>query len=199
MVEADLEVVGTDRLAGTITNVSDRPLEEAALFFGGQVYDQLGTIAPGATVQVNVTSRMRPLSGYLEERARRFVTEQGNYLSRDRARRLPRTARGRHRPGGDVPRAAWPTRPRPHPPRPSGAWTSPASSRWTGRCWWPGSTARWPNSILTGAPSAPQIDQTSLLRVILPLGRPDDGETSTDAAKPDDETAADDAIIMIGD
>lgn len=69
-IEADLLAVGTDRLEGMVTNRLNVPLERAVLIFGDQVYDQLGTIAPGASVRVDLGSRSRPLSGYLEERAR---------------------------------------------------------------------------------------------------------------------------------
>jgi hypothetical protein len=67
LVATSLAPVGTDRLAGTISNVSKRPLKNAALVFGRQVYDQLGDIAPGATISVNAASRTRPLSGFIGE------------------------------------------------------------------------------------------------------------------------------------
>jgi hypothetical protein len=70
LIESDLLAIGSDRLEGTLTNRLDAPLRRAVLIFGDQVYDQLGTIAPGATVRVDLGSRSRPLSGYLEERAR---------------------------------------------------------------------------------------------------------------------------------
>ncbi len=70
VIEADLLAVGTDRLEGTLINRLNVPLERAVLIFGDQVYDQLGTIAPGALARVDLASRSRPLSGYLEERAR---------------------------------------------------------------------------------------------------------------------------------
>ncbi len=45
--------VGTDRLSGTVTNRLGVPLEDAILAFGKQVYI-LGTLAPGATVRVEL-------------------------------------------------------------------------------------------------------------------------------------------------
>ena len=63
LVDADLRPVGTDRLAGTITNRQSFPLEDAILAFGKQVY-LLGTLAPGATVRVELTSD-RNLAGLL--------------------------------------------------------------------------------------------------------------------------------------
>jgi hypothetical protein len=70
LIESDLASSGADRVEGTLTNQSDRTLRDAVLIFGGQVYDQLGTISPGASVQINYASRTRPLAGYLEEAAR---------------------------------------------------------------------------------------------------------------------------------
>jgi hypothetical protein len=76
LVESDLVPAGSDRLDGTIANRMDKPLRNAVLVFGNQVYDQLGTIAPGAAVRIGPTSRTRPLSGYLEERARSLLAGQ---------------------------------------------------------------------------------------------------------------------------
>ncbi|HEX8200667.1 MAG TPA: hypothetical protein VF590_09280, partial [Isosphaeraceae bacterium] len=63
-VTSDLRRVGTDRLEGTITNGLSRPLDDAILAFGPQVY-KLGTIAPGQTVRVE-TAPDQNLSSYLE-------------------------------------------------------------------------------------------------------------------------------------
>lgn len=71
LIEADLLPSNNyDRLDGTITNISNHTLKDAVLFHGGQVYDQLGTIAPNATVRIDLASRTRPISGYLAERAK---------------------------------------------------------------------------------------------------------------------------------
>jgi hypothetical protein len=71
LVDSELEPMGTDRLAGTVTNRLDIPLEDAILAFGKQVY-LLGTVAPGATILVELTND-RNLSGYLK-------SKQTNYL-----------------------------------------------------------------------------------------------------------------------
>ena len=63
LVDAALLREGTDRLAGTVTNRLDIPLEDAILAFGKQVYT-LGTMAPGATVRVELATN-RGLSGYI--------------------------------------------------------------------------------------------------------------------------------------
>jgi hypothetical protein len=70
LIDADLIPSGSDRLNGTITNLTEKPLKNAVLVYGNQVFDQLGTIAPGGTVTVNASSRSRPLTGYLEEQGR---------------------------------------------------------------------------------------------------------------------------------
>lgn len=77
LIEAHLVPLGADRLEGEIINLTNRPLERAVLFFGDQVYDQIGTIPPGVSVSVGAGDRTRPISGYLEERARQVVDSEG--------------------------------------------------------------------------------------------------------------------------
>jgi hypothetical protein len=62
-VDAELELVGTDRLSGTVTNRLEKPLKDAVLVFGKVVY-MLGTIAPRQSVQVELKTD-RTLAGYL--------------------------------------------------------------------------------------------------------------------------------------
>jgi hypothetical protein len=94
MIEADLVSTGSNRIEGRVTNQGPRPLERAVLFFGDVVYDQLGTIPPGGSVVIDAASRTRPVSGYLEERARGYLNADGQLrdVARDttatRARRL---------------------------------------------------------------------------------------------------------------
>ncbi len=87
LVASDLVPIGTDRLDGSITNVTGRPLKNAVLLSGRQVYDQLGTIAPGATIRINAATRVRPLTGYLEEQTNSFrgSNPYGNYYYYDDA------------------------------------------------------------------------------------------------------------------
>jgi hypothetical protein len=72
LVAAELRSVGRDLLAGTVTNRHSFPLENAILAFGKQVY-VLGTIAPGATVMV---SGDRNLSGHLRDHAANYLSNQ---------------------------------------------------------------------------------------------------------------------------
>ncbi|HMB05142.1 MAG TPA: hypothetical protein VKP69_15565 [Isosphaeraceae bacterium] len=74
LVEADLQPAGPDRLSGTIINRQSVPLKEALLAFGKQAYE-LKTIAPGATVRVEL-SQDRSLSGFLKSKAPSYVANQ---------------------------------------------------------------------------------------------------------------------------
>jgi hypothetical protein len=73
LVDADLQRVGTDRLAGTVTNRLDIPLEDAVLAFGKHVY-LLETISPGATARVGLSSGAdRSLSGYIHDKLPKYL------------------------------------------------------------------------------------------------------------------------------
>jgi hypothetical protein len=62
LLESDLTPDGPDRVRGTVTNVSRRPMKSAALFFGRYVYT-LNDVAPGATVPLG---EAQALAGYLD-------------------------------------------------------------------------------------------------------------------------------------
>ena len=66
LLDVDLVPVGTDRLAGTITNRSSFPLKRAVIAFGTIVYHELGTIEPGASVLLD-TQNHRSLGNYVDE------------------------------------------------------------------------------------------------------------------------------------
>ena len=138
LVEADLAPVGTDRLAGTVTNRLDVPLEDAILAFGKQVY-LLGTIAAGADASGSSWRRTGSLSGYLKDsgQGRRARQPYGNAGLPDqpaptccsrlmfhdsRARPRPRPPAGEQ--PAPLPRPDRPARPRPadarRPDRPPG-------------------------------------------------------------------------------
>ncbi len=74
IVDADLRPVSADRLAGTITNRQNFTLEDALLAFGKQVY-MLGNLVPGATVKVELTSD-RFLGNLLKDRASSYISDQ---------------------------------------------------------------------------------------------------------------------------
>jgi hypothetical protein len=75
LVDSDLMIVGTDRVAGTVTNRREFPLEDAILAFGKHVYE-LGDVAAGATLRVELSGRDRNLSGYLKDRQKNFLSDQ---------------------------------------------------------------------------------------------------------------------------
>jgi hypothetical protein len=74
LVDSELQSPGPDRLAGIVTNRQTVPLEDAILAFGKEVY-QLGTVAAGATVRVELTSE-RHLSGLLHDKQKNYLTDQ---------------------------------------------------------------------------------------------------------------------------
>jgi hypothetical protein len=84
LVDSDLQSAGKDRVSGTITNRQSVPLEDAILAVGKQVYP-LGKIEPGATVRIMPNDRN--LSGLLKSKiASSRVNQPGNRDSRiDRA------------------------------------------------------------------------------------------------------------------
>jgi hypothetical protein len=96
VVQSDLHIAGPERLAGTVTNRLPRPLKDAWLAFGRQVY-MLGTIEAGATVQVERQTN-RVLSHVLQERAQPFRPGSPVYVEGDSQAPPP--------PRGDLIRAA---------------------------------------------------------------------------------------------
>jgi hypothetical protein len=63
-----------DRITGTVTNPQSVPLEDAMLVYGKDVYS-LGTLAPGATVRVELASN-RNLSGLMKDNQPQYLTNQ---------------------------------------------------------------------------------------------------------------------------
>ncbi len=159
IVEVDLQPVGTDRLAGTVTNRLTVPLKDAVIAFGKQVYYKLGTIAPGASVQVDATLD-RSLAEYLKE-------AQGSYLSNnygqveaiDRPRLMMEMM---FHDGGPAGEEVVPSRTQ-HDLDLTGQLA-------LGRPMLVAQVDRAVTQLVLGnAPSDPKVDQTTLLRVILPL------------------------------
>jgi hypothetical protein len=163
LVESELRPVGTDRLAGMVTNRLPYPLEDAVLAFGKQIY-QLGTLAPGASVKVEFSSD-RNLSGLLRERAPTYQGEgPGNRGSKiNRANLLlammfhdSESSRGT---GPALGNALL------HDLDLTGqlALDRPMLVARVNR---PGAQL-----VLRNTPSPPRVDQTTMLRIILPLQR----------------------------
>lgn len=85
VVDSDLVPVGFDRVGGTVTNLQAFPLTDAVLAFDRRVY-LLGEIAPGQTLNVALKSD-RALSGELRDRSKTYlaVANPGGDVVRDRA------------------------------------------------------------------------------------------------------------------
>ena len=71
IMDVDLQPVGTDRLSGTITNRLPVPMKNTIVAFGKQVYYDIGTIEPGETVDIE-TKLDRSLAEYLKEKRPTF-------------------------------------------------------------------------------------------------------------------------------
>ena len=165
LVDADLRPVGTDRLAGTITNRQSFPLEDALLAFGKQVY-LLGTLAPGATVKVELTGD-RNLAGLLRDRAPAVSLRPAvEPESQDQP--------GRPAAGAHVPRQRIDHRGSEQALSNVALHDLDLTAQLAldrpmlvARIKRPGAQL-----ILENPPSPPRIDQTTMLRIILPLKRP---------------------------
>ncbi len=172
LIEANLKPAGPDRLEGTLTNNTGVALEDTILAFNKQVY-LLEKVAPGATVRVELT-RDRQLSGHLLSKTLREPGAQpwnvdapisrANLLLQlmfhDSAATATTTS--------EVQMSSNPLH----------------SLDFTGllaldRPMLIARIAR-PTSqlVIENAPSTPKIDQTTLLRVILPLKKPENEATS---------------------
>jgi hypothetical protein len=172
VVDAELEMVGTDRLSGTLTNRMAKPLRNAILAFGKQVYFDLGTIEPGASVQIELKNN-RTLAGYLESQNTNLPTDPWNQQRSQISRPdLVRTLMFRD--GGGSRATALASNPLRYLDL-SGqlALDRPMLVAVVDD---PGSTL-----FLGDESRSPKIEQTTLLRVILPLGKPKDEATTEKA------------------
>lgn len=186
LVETSLIPVGTDRISGTITNRSQRTLKNTVLIFGKQIYDKIGTIAPGATVRVDAASRTRTLSGFIGDangRISPFASNYNYYLQPDQQSRIPpddllrvmmfRDALGNRSAGlPSVPFSYLDLSGQLALDRPILV-----------------ASLDGPGALLDlhGGSSTPINIQTTMVRILLPLGNPAD-ETDPSLIKPDDST-----------
>ncbi len=84
-IESDFVLVGTDRLNGTFTNRLGIPIEDVIVAFNGTVYYNIGTVAPNATTRIETQSN-RTLSGYLNDLRPKYLSAdyfQSNAIQRD--------------------------------------------------------------------------------------------------------------------
>jgi hypothetical protein len=166
-IEADLETTGADQLAGTVTNKLNHPLQDARLVFGKRVYN-LGLLAPGASVRVELKND-EILTGYLRRLATAFPTAPWNIPRANVARAdvarvaMFRAAAGEALSGETA--AILPANPLRYldlsgqleleRPMLFATIDTPAAA-----------------IELGSAPSTPKLEQTTVIRVILPLGQP---------------------------
>jgi hypothetical protein len=165
VADSDLIPVGSDRLNGTITNRLDVPMNDAIVAFGRQVYE-LGTLAPGATVRVEL-ARDRHLQGLLGDQSRNYLPGQAWST----------------KPGGRIDRAHLLLGLMFHDSQKSAGAEPPLPSvplhylDLTGQLQLdrPMLVARVDRPaarlVLGSSPSPPKIEQTTMLRVTLPLAK----------------------------
>jgi hypothetical protein len=178
VLESNLEMVGTDRLAGTVTNLLKKPLHNVNIFFGKQVYYGLGTLGPGETVRVEL-KETRTVVGFLEDQNRSLPNEPWNMQKAQ----LPRADLVRtlmfHDGGG-----ARATVLSSHPLHYLDLTGQLALNR-------PMLVAmiEGPGAALSlgDEPQKPKLEQTTVLRVILPLGKAKPDATPDAAAEAKDE------------
>lgn len=173
LADSDLVPVGTDRLAGTVTSRLDVPLKNALMIFGKQVYD-LGTISPGETKRVEL-AHDRQLSGLLKSQEPSFTTNYNGPQSTanrqlDRANLLlafmfhdSRSTVSAERTMRNLPFRFLDLTGQLALDRPM----------LVGRVDRPGATL-----ALGNAPAEPRVEQTTMLRVILPLNRSEESRKS---------------------
>ncbi|WP_254053673.1 hypothetical protein [Singulisphaera sp. GP187] len=173
LIESDLRPAGPDRLEGAVTNRVGVPLYDAILAYNRQIY-LLGTvepgtdvrkIEPGATVRVAL-SQDRQLSGHIRDKIHNYLPQQPSYDAGN---------------GAPINRADLLLGLMFHDAVAASASDSAVASNalndldLTGLLQLdrPMLVARIDRAssrlVLDNAPSPPQVDQTTLLRVILPL------------------------------
>jgi hypothetical protein len=168
LVASELSLAGTDRLSGTVTNRQSIPLEDALLAFGKQV-NLLGTLAPGSTTRVELSSD-RSLSGYLKSKQQSYLAAHAWNRDAHISRMDLMTAVMFH-----------------------DSETSVSSERVVGNhplqgldltgqlaLLRPMLVARVRRSgsalVLANAPSQPKVDQLTLVRIVLPLEKKNQGK-----------------------
>jgi hypothetical protein len=161
--EADLLPVGTDRLSGTVTNRLAVPLNDAIVAFGKQVY-LLGTVAAGETKRVEL-SPDRNLSGLLKSRSVNPRTDQESTSGRISRADLMLALMfhdSQSTASSDRPLASNPLH-----------YLDLTGQLALDRPMLVGRVDRPAARLVLGnAPAPPRVEQTTMLRVILPLGKP---------------------------
>jgi hypothetical protein len=166
LAESDLVPVGSDRLAGTVTNRLDVAMTDVIVAYGRHVY-MLGVLAPGATVRVEL-SPDRQLPGLLKDRSKSYLPGPDARGSRIGRADLAMALMFHDSQGGVTADRLLPSDPLRYldltgllaldRPMLVGQIDRPAA-----------------RLALGNAPSPPRVEQTTMVRVILPLGKPPGG------------------------
>jgi hypothetical protein len=163
LIESDLIPVGTDRLSGTVSNRAGTALNDAILAFGKHVY-LLGNVAAGETVRVELKPD-RQLSGLLRDRSQRNAQAPGSTDRIDRAglalSLMFHDSQTSASTGDDRVIASDPL----HYLDLTGQLALDRPML-VGRLDRPAARL-----VLGNAPASPKVEQTTMLRVILPLGK----------------------------
>jgi hypothetical protein len=162
LVDSALQPVGTDRLAGTVTNRLDIPLDDAVVACGKRVY-LVGTIGPRATIRVELSNNDRNLSGYLKDKQKAYLDRVGS----DPEFRIDRSdlmlGAMFHDSESQMTNERSLSNDALHDLDLTGQLVLPRPML-VARVHRPGSRL-----VLDNAPSPPKVDQTTLVRIILPL------------------------------
>jgi len=169
LIESDLRPVGPDRLEGAVTNRTGVPLHDAVLAFNRQIY-LLGTIEPGASVRVAL-SQDRALAGHIRDKLKNYLNPDPyyNYRVNQNQDRINRPDLMLGLMFHDIVAST--------ATETNTMVTSNALSDLDlsgllqiDRPMLVARTDRPPSQLVLGnTPSAPKVDQTTLLRIILPL------------------------------
>jgi len=163
VAEADLIPVGTDRLSGTVTNRLGAPLNDAIVAFNRHVYI-LGTLAPGQTTRVEL-AQDRQLSGLLRTRYGEVRYDPSSPESRVSRSDLMLALMFHDSQSTNASARPLPSNPL-HYLDLTGLLALDRPML-VGRIDRPSTRL-----VLGNAPATPQVDQTTMVRVILPLGKP---------------------------
>ncbi|GAC1466799.1 MAG: hypothetical protein NVSMB9_07730 [Isosphaeraceae bacterium] len=162
LIESDLLPVGSDRLSGTVTSTLDVPLNDAILAFGKHVYI-LGTLPARGTMRVELAPD-RQLSGLLKSRYAGAVPEgsaRGNKIVRSDLALALMFHDSQGASTTDQPLASEPL-----------GYLDLTGQLALDRPMLVGRIDRPAALLVLGNASAPpRVEQTTMLRVILPLGK----------------------------
>lgn len=163
LIDSDLLPVGSDRLSGTVANRTGAPLYDAVLAFGKHVY-QLGTLQPNQAVRVELAAD-RQLSGLLKQRQGAAMPNPSSGEARIDRPALALALMFHDSQGSTTAEQTMASD--------TLHYLDLTGQLGLDRPMLVGRTDRPAVRLRLGnAPAPPRVDQTTMLRVILPLGKP---------------------------